>query len=334
MEEISGPNIVGYFNNEGRKIIMMGDLHGNRMGECGGKTLSIKDYLIKFIKKVSKGTEEYDLFIEWDVPRKAELIKEKLEPIFGDDFLIDVINYMRANYKKIKNVRMHFTDIRSDPDIPELYCNMNTYYYYFFESLKLLHHSEKFKTDINLNDIYDLMCKSQESFVWATFSFMKDILEDKKDIRKSNYHPFLSQRLMKEIIKFGKHDTHNMKIMLGYVLEILQNYLSGANWLYKNKLIIEKGEDPDKKTNMLYALYNDGIDAGCAIADTYVISRIMKSNKYKNCILYVGKTHYGILKNLLPKLGFNQTLEVSASKEKFRCTKIFDFHDFFTNKTK
>ena len=54
------------------------------------------------------------------------------------------------------------------------------------------------------------------------------------------------------------------------------------------------------------------MNAGAAIADFYTISRIMKSNEYNNCILYVGVAHLDIIHNYLININYKYKLIVCS----------------------
>jgi len=325
-ENISGPINIKCFKRGNKKIILCSDKHGDKSGSCEPQFMSI----VEFINFVSKDNL-LDVFIESDIFTK-ESLKEVNEnsdlSIFiskkKPDYMIDMFNESYKAYRKNKNIRYHFTDIRGDMNHPEIY-NACKLHYKFEPIISLIENIILLNNNYETIDIWKILFQF-DMFIYHSYNLIAEEDQDKED-------PLISIRLKKELEKLKIKDKKDYDILTKNSLDILDTYLGlipydatlkGIN--DHGKLICKDFKDCEEiidynreSYNDLRHLYEQGILASATIADTYLLSRILKNDEYINNILYVGGLHSIFIEKCLKEMGFNQEYESKIDNKNFRC---------------
>ncbi len=313
---ISGPVIIGYFKNEAlnKKIILIGDIHGDKEGKCEINDISITDYIDQLAKQNLE--ENYNLFVEIPIPIKSQLQQGSIETgitPMGGDFLGDLLNYSYKNYKKIPNLNIHFIDVRVDLNKPFIDSVVNTYRNKVMALVELLSNVESFKKPINYLDIFNTFAEEYTSYIYASLM----IISDKKKLE--GLEKFSSDLLLKETQKLEENNSQVYITMSKIVIDYIRKYL---DIVLSDRYIDNMGD--------INELYLDGIRASAIITDFYTLARIFKSNEYINNIIYVGRAHYDSIRQILVELGFNLVNEINADEHEHRCIKgAIEFEKFF-----
>lgn len=278
--KVDGPNKINYYSYKNKKIIVIGDIHGDYNGKCDDNNINIIEYLKKIKSNV-------DIFIEERIPNN-KLLNNKINNI---DYMSEIINYGKLEYKKNKNKRFHFTDVRYDLNGHELFRGFNILQKYINK---------------NLINIFDEFINNYVNQIYEIFLFIKD----------NNIKNNIPYYFHKEYIKLKKNNNNIFNklnpILFNYIDKFIGNYVNIKN---------------DSEINNIYKL---GMNAGAAIADFYTISRIMKSNEYNNCILYVGVAHLDIIHDYLININFKNDYNLSSNINNFRCIdNLIDFDEYF-----
>lgn len=124
MIRISGPTTVGAIKlKNGIDVILFGDEHNSKAGLCKScKTKKNCYYITEFLDKVTK--KYSDIFIESFSLTPSQRVGSI--PKYQDDVLGDVITHYHAkmyNHSRVTSnmVRVHYTDIRNEPDLRDLF---------------------------------------------------------------------------------------------------------------------------------------------------------------------------------------------------------------------
>jgi hypothetical protein len=313
IKSLQGPVSIDYYTNDnGKKIIVMGDIHHSLEGGCTKKDdmMEIPKYLNEIFQLDSSILSSVDFFIETDIPLKPQLKSGNLDQINSIDYLSQLGDLAITNYKKNPTRRMHFTDIRGK----ELQ-GFNVFYK-FEHLLYLLHNIHSFKKDMSLfNFFYDHI----ESFTKSLFHH-GHILKEKK----FDYMIGLSEHLLKELDKSYKSNPDIVNKLSKITLNYIRPYLD---------IMLDEKNQPNitlDNLDKLEKIYDLGKYASAALNDLYLILRIMKNDEFNNCILYVGKNHCEIICNYLTSIGFKINKCIRSNEPNIRCVSdILPFHEFF-----
>lgn len=310
---LSGPATIDYYKNDTKKIIILGEFHGNKEGICDDKkdTLEINKYIeTLFDPKVNI---KFDIFIEKTIPHKWDLINNAIITDYNDDsdYIIMIRNLLIRNYKINENKKVHFTDIRNKLLGFEQFVEIKN-------SLNLLQHVEKLKDDWNLLNLFN-------SYYNVTLIILLNQIY--KFIENNEYvftnHINLPDYLIKEINKFED------KILLKKLLIILQQKINE----YIDAIDINEESIQYNLSNLndLGKLFYMGMDVSTYITDLYTVLRIIKNDDIKNCIIYAGEKHLISLNEYLTACGINIFTQKHNTPENIRCVKdVIPFVEFFT----
>lgn len=313
VNEISGPNTIGYFYDKttNKKIVIMGETHGEKAG-CGKSDISKRRLDVdKYIKELSKYENlEIDVFIEHDIPSKKQRTSGKIKFKKNSDRYVDkLLKFATKKYKKIPNMRFHFVDIR------DYNSHINHAHSIYAENgIKIINFMDRYRI-YNKRERLDIFGDFIAPYTEMLISFYKFFKGNEKSV-------YIPKIYVKEMLKFKKKNELLLNKLKDVVIEYIDNYLS--------KLFAEtQFEDVDK-------IWFYGTKAMASISDLYTIFRIMKSDEFKNNIIYVGNQHYYILQKYLKTCGFEMYYEkLSYSNKDDRCIKIpVGIYDFFTNELK
>jgi len=124
VKDLSGPIKINYYYNRklNKKIICLADDHDGTRYSCDEGIITLENYLDKLFKT----DIEMDFFIEDWLPNKEYLLKKDFYShiptdvnIYNDisakwetGYLLETRIFAKRNYKKYKNKRIHFTDLR------------------------------------------------------------------------------------------------------------------------------------------------------------------------------------------------------------------------------
>lgn len=326
--DISGPNMIGYFTNtlNNKKIILMGDIHASKSGSCINNNETITTY-IDSMRKNTKVT--IDLFLETLIQEKTKLKSLKLAELSvkTTDYFRELINYSHINYKKYNNLRIHFTDIRSD--LNKIYILLATEKFRTgYDLIDLLKLSTSLKDDNDLLKIYDKYSQEYDNFIFATFKLIT-----RRTVIKG-LEQYSSDLLLKEINKLYDYNKEYYNRIAKIIASIITDYLD-VQFSKNRKISVDKENSKmlEEKLKLLEDLYIKGIKAGAVINDMYVLCRILKSTEFNNCIFYGGTEHYKVIKQCLLATDFVLKKEIIATEPNIRCVKnIIPFEKFFLNK--
>jgi hypothetical protein len=309
---LSGPATIDYYKNDTKKIIILGEFHGNKEGVCEDKkdTLEINKYIeTLFDPKVNI---KFDVFIEKTIPHKWNLINNNIITDYNDDseYILMIRNLLIKNYKINENKKVHFTDIRNKLLGFEQFVEIKN-------SLNLLQHVEKLKDDWNLLNLFN-------SYYNVTLIILLSQIE--QFIKNNEYvftnHINLPDYLIKEMNKLQD------KILLKKLLIILQQKINE----YIDAIDINEKSIQYNLSNLndLGKLFIMGMDVSTYVNDLYTVLRIIKNDDIKNCIIYAGEAHLISLNEYLNVCGFNLITQKHNTPENFRCVKdVIPFDVFF-----
>ncbi len=310
---ISGPTRIGYFFNKeyNKKIIIIGDIHGNKNGSCIDEP---NESIFKYLKKLEI-FKPIDIFVESDIPSKKildeknpEYLKLAKNLIAKDkDYISEIIHLAYTEYMLNDKKRYHFIDIRYNIKGFERFYSFDTIIYFInFE-----------KIIIDKNNLSNLFEEFMNQYVFSLCNIIRFI--ENPDFDSETNMLIVPEFFYKE---YKKLFTNN-KESLNKIITILTNYIKAFLDIYFDL-------SGDLDINLIKDIYHLGITAGAAVTDFYTISRIMKSKEFNDCVIYGGLAHYFILQSYLDALGFELKHEFTSEEENFRCVKnVIDFNDFF-----
>ncbi len=317
---LSGPNKILYFINKkfNKKIIVLGDIFGDKVGVCSDAfipSMSITEYIDKL-----KTNYPIDIFLGTEIPSKYFLNNPNSKNIQiqksavdkTTDNISELLDYSFSNYKVNFNKRFHFTDFRKNIIGHETFRDCSP-----IINLVVEKRIDSWK-DI-VKRVIPIIISEYSKSLFAILDWV--IYNDTKNLYTIPYY------LKKEYEKLSNSNKDILNKMIGILKKYMQDYLD----IYYTFDFYNNSDD----INLLIGkLYNLGQQAGAAITDFYTISRIMKSNKYNNCIVYVGKAHCVDIQNYLEAIGFELHREINCcSQFDCRCIKnILDFKEFFESK--
>ncbi len=310
---LSGPNVIGYFSNQsGKKIILIGEMHGDKSGSCTDlPNQSIDQYIKNF-----KSEYPIDIFVETDIPSKKILVEQNPEYIQMIKNLIpknvgyinEIIDLAYTNYKKNDKKRYHFVDVRYSIKGQEDFASFDKIFRYLIEG----------KIRIGYPDFENLFGDFINTYVFSLFNIIRFITNP--DFNSETNELSIPEFFYKEFKRL--YDTD--KDSLDKIVLILKNYLKDFLDMYF------KTQPESKNIIWVKEIYTAGQIAGAAITDFYTVSRIMKSNEFNNCIIYGGRAHYDTMRTYLNALGFRLEHEFFSDEDNFRCVQnVIDFNDFF-----
>jgi hypothetical protein len=316
---LSGPVSIDYYTNIelNKKIIVLGDFHQTRDGQCPithdiEKSVNISEY-INNLKTIG-----IDLCLEHEAIEKVKKLINIEKNRISKDFITDI---RKLTDEKSDNINFHFTDTRYD--------NLHNYieiqrFLQYYDNLQ-----NKLKPDLNkivdikyfdifVNLIFERIC----FIIYDNYSIMLDIING-EDIDLNNLDYNISRNLVKEFIKI---DSKYKKILINTIdKEIINNFLE----YYNHKYI-----PTDTLYNELIKLYELILSTHGGISDIYLISRMLLHTGSNN-IFYVGDAHRYMINKYLIALGFthDHTYKPIDSTQ-FQCIKTLDFDYFFNNLNK
>jgi hypothetical protein len=325
--DLSGPTVIGYFSNKliNKKIIILGDIHGDMQGSCPEDKGNITQYIdgLKNKKMV------IDLFLEAAIQEKIKLKLINLNELKmkQNDHITELINYGYDNYKKHKNLRVHFIEIRSDLNKPQIRSAITEFRETGMNVINLLKLIKTLKVDVDLMKIFDKFSNNFDNFLFSIFLMLRDRTINPQLIQ------FSSELFLKGINKLYEYNQDFFAKIRSVAFEVMNNYLE-TRFNSNFKLLVNKDDTKmlEEKIQILNDLYIRGFTAGAIANDIYVLSRILKSKEFNGCIIYVGRSHYDFIKRCLLEINFLLEKELSAQEPDFRCIKnVIPFETFFEN---
>lgn len=314
---LSGPATIDYYKNDTKKIIILGEFHGNKEGICDDKkdTLEINKYIeTLFDPKVNI---KFDIFVEKTIPHKWDLINNAIITDYNDDsdYIIMIRNLLIRNYKINENKKVHFTDIRNKLLGFEQFVESGN----IFDFLKHIElDSVKLKDDYNILNI--LNTRIYNSSLILLLRQIDQFIENNEYVFTNDIN--LPDYLIKEMNKFQD------KILLKKLLVILQQKIRQFldETIFDDKTKQYKLSDIDDIINIFYM----GMDVSTYVNDLYTVLRIIKNDDIKNGIIYTGNSHLISLNEYLNVCGFNLITQKHNTSENTRCVKdVIPFDVFF-----
>lgn len=316
---ISGPAQIGYFVSTkfNKKIIIISDIHSNFDGSCDNlDTPSIT----KYIESINTDYP-IDIFIETDIPhhhflsnpsdKYLKILKTKIP--YGKDFITELVDFSYQNYKINPNKRFHFVDVRYDIIGQDSFRTVE----------KVIDMIKNNIIQIEDNNLSYVIHELITDYVTSLFQIIEWISSNLKNPNFDDIQFIVPYYFYKEFELLYKSDPEVFKCMV----EILYKYIDDFIFNYSRSIC---DNDSDININVVDQAYKLGIRAGASITDFYTVARIMKSDKFNNCIIYGGLGHYSILKSFLESIEFDCVEEISSSEPEFRCIKnVTDFDTFF-----
>lgn len=199
-------------------------------------------------------------------------------------------------------------------------------YRLFQKVIDLLYTIESFNKTVDLFEIFWDFTKEYNTLVLSILTIIRD--------RKFNSITgiFNSELLLKEVNKLYEYNQEYYGKISEILISKIEEY---GDIVFSNRELIVKENESNfnEKLDMIRYLYEKEIFATSIMSDMYLLSRMLKSDIYINCIVYVGKAHYFTIKECLLSMGFELKNELFGDENNFRCIKnIIPFDEFFKNK--
>lgn len=325
-DKYSGPSMIGYYYHleTGKRIVIMGDIHYAKEGGCGKNFKNVTQYLDYIFKAYPN--IQFDLFSEIPVPKSYRLrhVQTEKYATYGSemDYIGELFDYALKYYKKLPNARLHFTDIRYDKRKEAVGRALDIFFE--FEAVMQLMSVSVYPNGTNLKEIYDSFAENLNNFLYSA----RSIIADLKIIKQMNMYS--SKILLKELRKARAKNERYYEAISRVSLALIDDYLLNA--IDSDPIPYTYSSKNKNAINNIYLLFMKALDASASVADTYLVSRIMKSDEFQNNILYVGKQHFKIINTMLEGIGF-KTVYINdfEENENYRCVdNDYVLHEFLT----
>ena len=315
---INGPIHIVYFSNAttNKKIIVLGDVH-KKYKICEDNAIFITKYLESLSKSI-----KFNFYIETEMPTKYELLNNKINRFKYvpadveemDAYIADVIDFGITNYKKIDNIKIHFGDVRHDITGFETFKN-------YTNQFDLLSNINVLKDDYNLLSHYNSFLDIYHKIVTKIYNFCLTIIENKPEEEYNKYIFYVPDYFYKSVIKLSNTHPKECFKLLAVLIKILSIYLDK---IYEEGIFIGIND-----LDNLRSIYRLGLKCTGAIADFYMISKIIRDTDSNN-ILYVGDAHIDNIKIYLQNIGFTIDTDKYTDDDYLQCIKnIKPFDEFF-----
>src|SRR6185437_6300379 len=204
-----------------------------------------------------------DVFIEFVVPYSPDLKSENMSlyKMSETDYMKKTVNYMYDNYKKFKNARFHFTDIRYDDNNYLIVRATDMYAFKFSYLTSIIYSANSFKHELDLFDIYLRFNSDYIKFITASLYII-----DQVKLGESSIQAYSSKRLLKEISKLKEKQPKYYEILKKEISEFISPYLN----VIFGKSQIWSTSDPES-FDKLRKLDILGFDCAMFIADAYLL---------------------------------------------------------------
>ena len=299
MINLSGPVSSKYFSNDSKKVVILGDRHGDFTRACVGNSVRVDNYLEEAFANESM---EFNLILEdpseWF---QLEYALQNNLP-FNDketEFMSTIYNIATKHYGKSEKKVVHVNKARATLQVDKLE---------FGRQWQLI--LKQLKPDTDLSDLFMELYKP---FIELFLEFHQEFVEG-RSASEMNYGSALLNKSIQELeTKVGKE---RLQKLTDIVHEKLDSFLS--------KLF----SDPIHAKDII-PMSIQILSIITHFAELNTVKTVMVS-PLNNNIVYVGDAHARILKKYFDVLGFSLDW---YGKKNFRCVLALPFEVYF-NSTK
>lgn len=305
---LAGPVSSQYLSNDSKKVVLLGDWHGNFEGACEGGNSERVDKHLK--DAFASESIEFNLILEdsSDWLQKEYNLQNNLPFVDKENEFMDAIyNIASKHYGKSEKKAVHVNDARIALGVDRLEFGRHWQL--------ILHHLTPQSPN---TDLKDLFWNLYHPFIELFFNFHKGY-EEKKSAGEMNFGSAQLNKAMQELeIKVGKE---RLRKLMGIVHEELDSFMSN---LLSNPMHAED----------IFPMSMQVLSVITHFAELYTMYIVMTS-RLNNNIVYVGNEHTRILRKYFDVLGFSLNHKDLGHDDKkdFRCVLAIPFEVYF-NSTK
>ena len=305
MIHLSGPVSAQYLSNGSKKIVLLGDHHGNFEGACGEGDNSVR--VDKHLQDAfASGSMEFNLILEDSADwLKAEYNLRNNLPYTDkeDEFIAAIYNVGFKHYGKSEKKAVHINTLRLPLGIEKLEFGRNW-------ELILEHLAPQSPS----TDLKELFWGLYQSPIELFYRFHNDYIENKGADQIDFGSPKLNKAMQELEQKIGKE---HLRKLMDVVHEELDSFMTN---LFRNPVYAYD----------IFPLSMQVLNVLTHLAELYTVYIVMTS-PLNNNIVYVGSAHARILRKYFDVLGFSIDHKdmVHDDKEDFRCVLAIPFEVYF-----
>lgn len=295
---ISGPVNATYRSKDGKKIILLSDIHGSN-DKCTQDNKLINEYLEEIFTQVN-GTIDFFIELDWHIIKNGN-IEDLKDKIKGLDYISMLQKLALDYYKKNDKTRIHFSDVRIEGG-----------------SLLSLNKpvtdliSQVRAKDENFN-FMNIFFNMYDKYITILYEFytMIQVYDNGNPIKDIDLTDVI---LKKEIVKLeeiiGREKFTRILTIIRTIIEYLFEFILNDNFMTL--------DDFNHWGFYIITPYT-------YIGELYTLARLMKP-EFNKIIIYEGKAHIDFLNEFLDVLEFKRDHEFDQVSE--NCINVIPFEDY------
>ena len=294
---ISGPVNATYRSKDGKKIILLSDIH-NTNNKCTQDNKLINEYLEEIFKQ-DKITIDFFIELDWHIVKNGDL-KDLKNKIKGSDYISKLQRLALEYYNRNDKIRIHFSDVRTESGS---LLSLNK------PVTELIRQVSAKDKNFNFLEIFTEM---YHKYIAILFEFHTMIYNYKNQIKDIDLTDVI---LKEEIVKLEKLIGRDK---FTRILTIIHTSIKKLfDFIFNNNNIMTLD------AFNYWGFYI--IEPYTYIGELYTLARLMKP-KFNKIIIYEGRKHIEFLNNFLDVLEFKSNYKFDQVSE--NCINVIPFENY------